>query len=495
MVTLPPPEGESEEWSAIREDLGSLVAAESVAVVGASNTPGKPGNVLLENIVDNEFDGVVYPVNPNEDTVLGLDAYPELADVPGDVDTVLFAVPGHIIGDLIPACVEKGVNSVVIVSAGFGEAVDPDRQRLEDDLRRTCEEHDLRAIGPNTTGMVSMKNGLVASFIPFPQWQDGPIGMAAQSGVFAGVFMEEVMAREVQRPGYKYSLALGNKVDIDETDFVRYAAQDDEVEVIQLHLESIRRPEEFFPTAAYVSRQKPIVLLKAGRTGQGREMARWHTASRPTVDAEVDAACDASGIVRARTVPEFMNYAKGFSYQPPPKGRKVAVLSFSGANAVMAADYIDESVLELAPLQAETRHRIKELVPAWQPIRNPVDLWLALPNGPDVAHEEPLLAVLEDETVDAVVVIHLASEATEFESIDEVYATAREAHPDKPIVAHFMGAGAKDRSLEALEGLDVPIYDSAYEAVDTLAQMYSWYRYTQGPGGYDPDVAEDGETI
>lgn len=490
-----PPAGDADEWAAAAEEVGSLLEPDTVAVVGASNTEGKPGYALVRNIHENGYDGTVYPINPNADEVQGVTAYPSIADVPTDVDTALFVVPGHIIPDLIPECAEKGVTSIVVVSAGFGEAIDEDRRAMQAEIAETCAEHGIRAIGPNTTGMVSKKRNFVASFIPFPRWHDGNIALAAQTGIFAGVYMEELMARDVQRLGYNYSLALGNKMDLDETEFVQYAGQDDDVDVIQLHLECIRDPEAFFPAAGHVAGKKPVVLLKTGRTPEGRAASRWHTASSPGPDGEVTNACRANGIVRADTVPEFMNYTKGFSYQPAPRGRNVAVLSLSGANAVMAADYVSQSDLELASLSESTLTAVKELVPDWQPVRNPIDQWLALPSGARAAQEVPLNAVLDDENVDSVVTIHLASDEPDFEGVGEVYREAMADHPEKPVVSYVMGAEIKDRWIESMEGTGVPVYDSAAEAVDTLERMYWWYRYANGEAGYDPSLSVDNDRV
>lgn len=495
MGTITPPASERSLWDAAEREVGSVLAPSSVAIVGASNTAGKPGHALTKNVLENGFDGDVYPINPEADEVLGETAYASVGDVPGTVDTVLFAVPAPVIKDILPECAEKGVTSVVIVSAGFAEAVTEEGARAQAELVDLCEEYGIRAIGPNTTGMISKKVDLLASFIPFPDWEDGSVAMAAQTGCFAGVYMEEVMDRDVQRLGYNYSLGLGNKMDLDETDFVRYAGQDDAVDVVQLYLESIRDPDAFFPAAARVAEEKPIVLLKSGRTPAGRNAARYHTASSPTVDEEVDHACRASGIVRADNVQEFMNYAKAFDYQPAPTGRNVAVLSFSGANAVMAADYVADSTLELADLTDETLETVKEYVPDWQPVRNPIDQWLALSAGPQTAHEAPLRAVLDDPNVDAVISIHLATEATEFENFGDVYARAREEFPEKPILSYMMGADVKRRCVESLEATDVPVFDYPYAAVDALEKMYQWRRYADGYENYDPGVSDANRTI
>ncbi|MDS0294909.1 acetate--CoA ligase family protein [Halogeometricum luteum] len=486
--SVTPPPGETEAWETATREVGSLLDPEAVAVVGASNTEGKPGYALVENIRINGYDGAVYPINPKETEIQGLKAYPSIEDVPTDVDTALFVVPGHIIPDIVPSCAEKGVTSIVVVSAGFGEAVDADRQEMQAEIAEACRQHGIRAIGPNTTGMVSMKRDFVASFVPFPRWHDGNVALAAQTGIFAGVYMEELMAREVQKLGYNYSLALGNKMDLDETEFVKYAGQDDDVDVVQLHLECIRKPAEFFPAAGHVASSKPVVLLKTGRTPEGRAASRWHTASTPGPDDEVTNACRANGVVRADTVPEFMNYAKGFSYQPAPRGRNVAVLSLSGANAVMAADYVSDSMLDLASLSEETLETVKALVPDWQPVRNPIDQWLALPSGAREAQEVPLNAVLADDNVDAVVTIHLATDEPDFDGIGDVYRDAMADHPEKPVLSYVMGAEVKDGWIESMEGTGVPVYESAVEAIKTLEQMYWWRRYTDGEAAYDSSL-------
>lgn len=495
MSSVSPPPEEQQEWKRAAADVASLLDPDSVAIVGASNTDGKPGNVLLQNVLRNDFGGVIYPINPTADEVLDLQAYDRVSDVPGEVDTALFAVPGPVIKDVLPECAEKNVTSIVVVSAGFAETVDEDRQRLQREIVERCKSYGIRALGPNTTGMVSMKTDLVASFMPFPRWHDGSIAIGAQTGIFAGVYMEELMAREVQKLGYKYSIGFGNKMDLDETDFVRYAGQDDEIDVIQLYLECIKEPEEFFPTAGHVTEEMPVVLLKSGRTDEGRDAARWHTASTPTVDTEIDNACAANGIVRADTVPEFMNYAKGFDYQPAPSGRNVAVLSLSGANAVMTSDYLSESMLELAELSEETLERIKALVPDWQPMRNPVDQWLALPSGSRAAQEVPLNAVLGDQNVDSVITIHLASGEPDFEGVGEVYREAMADHPEKPVLSYIMGAETKHRWIESMEGTGVPVYDSAYAAVDTLETMYWWRQYADGVERYDTTVSDPSKTV
>jgi acyl-CoA synthetase (NDP forming) len=161
----------------------------------------------------------------------------------------------------------------------------------------------------------------------------------------------------------------------------------------------------------------------------------------------------------------------------------------------MAADYVSQSALELASLSEETLTAVKDLVPDWQPVRNPVDQWLALPSGARTAQEVPLNAVLDDENVDSVVTIHLASDEPDFDGIGDVYREAMADHPEKPVVSYVMGAEIKDRWIESMEGTGVPVYDSAAEAVDTLEQMYWWYRYAEGEAGYDPSLSVGNDRV
>jgi acyl-CoA synthetase (NDP forming) len=471
------------------DTLNTLLSPESVAIVGASSTENKVGHTILQNIINNGFEGKIYPINPNATNILDLPTYDTVEDIPDPVDTIIFAVPGAIIRDILPACASKGAENVIIVSAGFDESTSDIGSDLQSDIKKICEKNNLTVVGPNTTGMVTMKNKLVASIEPFPDWEDGTVAIGAQSGIFAGVYMQELMHTDTQAIGYNYAIGMGNKIGLDETKFIKHAHRDNDVDVIQLHLESIRKPKAFFSAAAEISQDKPIILLKTGRTPEGRSAARWHTASTPTHDESVDAACQSSGIIRADDLPQFTDYARGFDSQPTPNGRNVGVITTSGGNGVIAADAISNSALELASPTKDTLEQIKSIAPDWQPIRNPVDIFTAISeSGARQGHEQPLRLLLDDKNVDAVLTIHLASDAPDFDDLDEMYRSAQNDHPEKPILSYIMGGQIKERWLQEMTNTDVPVYDSATAAIDTLESMYRYQKYVDGRETYDPNV-------
>jgi acyl-CoA synthetase (NDP forming) len=200
-------------------DLSSLLEPQSVAVIGASSNPEKSGHVLLKSIIVNRYKGQIYPINPHADEILGYKAYKNILDVPGTIDLVFFLLPGQYIEDMVEHCKQKGVKAAVIVAAGFAE-VGEEGAQAETKLRKLIKESGIRCIGPNTIGFINMQANLVASFVLFTNWQDGPIALAAQSGILGGAVADQLMARTVQRLGICKSVAFGNKIDLDETDFL-----------------------------------------------------------------------------------------------------------------------------------------------------------------------------------------------------------------------------------------------------------------------------------
>jgi acetyltransferase len=278
------------------------------------------------------------------------------------------------------------------------------------------------------------------------------------------------MDRKVQRIGIGRSVAFGNKIDLDETDFVEWAGKDKETEVIALYLESINNPRRFFSIANKVKRDKPIIALKPGRTQQGSRASASHTGSLAMDDTLLDKAFRQYGIIRAETLEDFIEYMKAFSYAPLPQGNRVGVVTFSGANGVMASDELDQAGFKLADLTDVTRERCKKFLPEWQPAANPLDLWAALGSGNRLAHEEGILSVLNDDNVDAVIVILLALDMANFEGIREIFERAKKEQPHKPIYTVFLGGKVKQQWLTEIDGLNVPHFDTTHVAIKALGE-------------------------
>ncbi len=470
LITLKQKEGNTKKEPSKSEalnDIRAVLEPKSVAVIGASTNPTKTGHVLLKNIVANGFPGKVYPINPSADEIIGLKAYPKILDVPGDIDLVFFLLPGKFVPTLFEDCFKKGVKAAVIIAAGFAEAGEEgkkEQQKLIELIKKTG----VRCLGPNSIGFINMDQKLVASFILFKNWEDGSIALGGQSGIFAGAVADQVMARTVQRIGVGKSVIFGNKIDLDESDYLEWAWKDPGTGMIALHLEGMHNPRRFLSLANKAKRDMPILVLKPGRTQAGAKASASHTGSLALDDTIVDHAFRQYGITRAYDLEEFLEFMKAFSYQPFPKGNRIGIVTFSGANGVMASDELEERGFDLAEFSPSTQERIKKFLPEWQPVTNPLDLWAAMGAGNRLVHEEGLHSVLDDENVDAVLLILLALANADFDGIREIYERARENHPEKPIYTVALGGAVKQRWLQEVDGLSMPFFETTTIAIKAL---------------------------
>jgi acyl-CoA synthetase (NDP forming) len=472
LITLKPDgaeaQGEPGERQEPKASIRAVLEPRSIAVIGASAAPQKTGHVLFKNILVNGFPGKVYPINPTANEILGVKAYQTILDVPEDIDMVFFLLPGQFVSTLFEDCKKKGVKAAVIIAAGFAEVGEAGK-KAQEELEAMVKQTGVRCLGPNSIGFINMDQPLLGSFVLFDNWQDGPISLAGQSGIFAGAMADQIMTRTVQRLGIGKSLIFGNKIDLDESDFLEWVWQDPKTKLVALHLEGIREPRRFFSLANKVKRDKPIVVLKPGRTAPGARASASHTGSLALDDTLVDHAFRQYGIIRAYDLEEFLEYMKALSYQPLPAGNDVGVVTFSGANGVMASDELTEHGFRLAEFEEPTHVRIRKFLPPWQPVTNPLDLWAALGAGNRLVHEEGLLSVLDDSNVDAVLLILLALANADFDGIREIFVKAKELHPGKPLYVVALGGEVKQRWLQEIDGLNVPVFETTHIAVKALA--------------------------
>ncbi len=449
-------------------DLTPLMEPRSVAVIGASATPPKPGYLLLKNIVDGGYPGAIYPINPRGGSILGHQAYPTIGDVPGPVDLAFVVLGREATPDVLRACIAKGVRSALIITAGFRE-VGGEGDRLQREIEAITRDSDLLVVGPNTIGMVSMPGQLVASFVPFPTWTDGPVALFAQTGLFGGALMAEKMGQEVQRLGIACSLAVGNKVGVDEVDYLGYARQQPRIRAVGMYLEGLRDPRAFAEAARALNREKPIVVVKPGRQPSGARASLAHTGSTPMEDARVDAALREAGVHRAEDLEDLFACLKMLTWQPLPRGRRIAIATWTGAQGVIAMDQVDDCGLVPAAISEATRERIAPHLPDWLPVLNPVDVWPALDRGPRQVTEETLGALLADPANDMVLGMILAVEGADFPEVRQVFSSLRDRYPDKPLALVIFGPEPKTRWLRELEGLQVPVFPSTRTAIRALA--------------------------
>jgi acyl-CoA synthetase (NDP forming) len=376
--------------------------------------------------------------------------------------------------DALVDCVAAGVRSVCIITAGFREIGEVGR-RDEEALSRIVRASRMLTIGPNTIGIVAAQRRLFGSFVPFPSWQPGPISIFAQTGIFAGAVMLQVMSQDVQRPGVGLSIDVGNKIDVDEVDFLHFVREDRDTAVVGLHLEDLRNPRAFVELAGRVSQTKPVVVMKPGRTDQGARASASHTGALAVDDRILDAALRQYGCVRADDTEDFLGYLKAFAWLPLPPGRRVGVVTYSGALGVIATDELVQAGLQLADFRPETLSRIADVLPEWQPPKNPSDLWAALDiKGNRAGHEEPFEAVLSDSATDMVLGILLAPPNADFPEVREVFLGLRARHPDKPLSLVICGGEVRERWIGELDGLNIPVYPSTRAAVRALRALVAY---------------------
>lgn len=461
--------------------LRALFEPESIAIIGASSNPEKAGSLIVQNLIDHQYAGKVIPVNPNEDSINGLSTYPSVRAIPKPVDLVFVTVPAPSVKAVIEDCVANKAKFGVIISAGFKETSTLG-EKLEKEIVSIASKGGMRLLGPNTIGFVNANARIIGTAVPFKVWRNGGTAIAAQSGVFAGAVADWVM--DTQKMGISMVVGLGNKCDINECDVLDYAGSDDRIRALGVYVEAIADGRRFIEIARDVTRKKPVVVVKSSRTQAGAKAASSHTGSLATNDAVVDGALKQCGVIRASDFQEMLDYLKAFDYQPLPKGKRVGILTLSGASGVLAVDVLSRLGLEVATLSEETKRKIESsIMPAWQPVANPVDVWVALGAGAEKVHRVALEGLLNDKNVDSVIAILLGLRPA-LHDVAQVFKDLKQRFSDKPVIAAVKGGALANQWFNDLENVRIPTYpgpNGSERAARTLGAMYSYKRYLEKP--------------
>jgi len=456
--------------------LESFFRPASIAVVGASRTPGKVGYDVLKNLIDAGFKGAIYPVNPNADEVLGLRCYPDVPSIPRTdatrpaVELAIVVLPAKAVPDVIDQCGEAGTRAVIIISSGFKESGEEGRA-LELELGRRCAKHGIRCLGPNCLGVISNADKLNASFSAVMP-PAGNIAFFSQSGALGTAVLDVCAGESI---GISRFVSIGNKMDIDESDLIEALGDDASTHVILGYLESINNGAKFMDVARRVTKKKPVIILKSGRTAAGARAASSHTGSLTGSDAAYEAAFKQCGVIRAQSVTLFFDYVRAFSTQGPPKGNAVAIVTNAGGPGIITTDTIESSALKMAELSPETRAALAAQLPRGANVHNPIDV---LGDAHADRYRLAIEAAIRDRNVDSVIVILTPQTSTEVEQTAAVIADAAKGTP-KPILASFMGSFSTERGARLLEERGVPNYAHPERAVQTLNAMYSYRRWTE----------------
>jgi len=461
------------------DELKCFFEPESVAVVGASRNPLKYGYSLLKNLIDLEFKGKIYPVNPNAEEVLGLKAYPSVKAINGDLDLAIIIVPASKVPEIMRDCAEKRVKGVVICSSGFRETGE-EGKKLEDEVVAIAKKAGIRVVGPNTTGILNAANNFTTSFVPLPQFKRGNVAFVAQTGLFAAAAFWWIISK--QPFGVSKIVGLGNKCDVDDAEVLEYLADDKDTKVIAIYMEGVKDGRKLFETFKKVSKIKPIIVLKSGKSPAGIKASLSHTGSLAVRDEIFDAVCKQTGVIRVEgDLDELLDVTKAFALQPLPKGNRVAVVTVTGGGGVIAADKCAEYGLELAPLSSRTLNKIKENMPSWANVGNPADIEPLFETvGPEESIKIAVEAALEDEKVDSVILIFVAvPRLIPYFEIKRAATYLKEINTErKPILAYLLGyKETVDSWSMQLEEEGIPVYSSIERCVKALGCLWRYKMY------------------
>lgn len=441
--------------------LDSLLNPNRVAVVGASREEGKVGHEIFDNL-SHGFRGNVYPVNPEADEIHGHEAFDGVRE---GTDLAVIAVPAGSVPEVLEDCGEKGVNAAIVVSAGFSEV---GNDRLESRVLEIARENSITLLGPNVLGLINTENGMNASFAS-KMPEEGDISFMSQSGAFCTAILDHAKSDHI---GFRHFVSLGNKAMLDETGFLDLWRQDSTGTILG-YTEGIESGREFMEKARSVSREKPVVMVKSGRTEEGGGAASSHTGSIAGSYEAYRAAFRQSGVIEAESSRELLDYGRALDYQPLPPGGSVAVVTNAGGPGVVTADEIAEHGLDLASFSRETRRELKNSLPDEATVDNPVDL------VGDAGHErykKALEAVLDDGGVDSAVVVLTPQTSTEVKKTAKtVVDVSRKC--GKPVMASFMGEDEVSPGVEILEENGVPDFQDPMDAVKVLEAMNRYQEF------------------
>ena len=457
-------------------NLDSIMKPHAIAVIGASTRAHTIGSDIMKRLQEYGFTGEIYPVNPKGGVIEGLQAYTSILDVPGKVDLAIIVVNAKFVLSTIDQCHQKGVGGLCVISAGFKET-GPQGAELEKALLEKVRGYGMRCVGPNCLGVVNTHpsirmDGCFAESLP----QRGGIGFVSQSGALGGGILNILKDLNL---GFAQFISIGNQADVNAETAMQYWENEDDVKQILLYMESIQNPANFRELATRISKKKPILALKAGRSAAGASAASSHTGSLAGADKAANALLLQSGVIREYSIENLFATAKVFDNCPIPKGDRVAIITNSGGPGIMATDAVSEYGMKMAQLSEETKDKLRSFLPAAASVKNPVDM---IASAPIEHYKQTLETVLADDQVDMVVVIYLPFLGLKDIDVAKAVMEIKTKHPGKPIVGVFMTTSEFFAKLSDMQ-VNVPFFMYAEQAVDGLNRLNEQRQWVEKPVG------------
>ena len=449
------------------EKLDKIFNPQRIAVVGASDREGSVGAKLLRNLIGVGYKGAVYPVNPFRTTVQGVTAYPSVTKIPWQVDLAIIATPAHTVPQIIEECGKTGISGIIIISAGFKEAGN-EGEALEKRILELKNQYEMRIIGPNSFGVIKPQNGFNATFanktaIP------GKIAFISQSAALCASVLDWASEAHI---GFSAVVSAGSMIDVDFGDLIDYFGTDAQTRSIVLYVESIKNARKFLSAARGFARAKPIIVVKAGRFPESAGAAVSHTGALCGEDAVCDAAFKRVGVVRVEAINDLFNCAEALAMQPNPKGPNLTIITNAGGPGIMATDLLIARGGRLSPLSSETVQALKNMLPSYCSVMNPIDI---LEEATPERFRKVMEICFKDPKSDGFLIIYTPQGAADpLTTAKEVIEISR--HTKKPVLTSLMGEEDCWKARQLLRKNSIPAFTTPEQAVSTFMYMYT---YTQ----------------
>lgn len=470
----PQPERYRPSQEDIVRQMNRIMRPDSVAVIGASNEDGKIGNSVMKNLINGGYQGKIYPIHPKGGEIMGMTAYRSVLDVPGEVDVAVFAIPAKLVAGALEEVGKKQIPGAVLIPSGFAETGNVQGQ---EEIVAIARKHDIRLMGPNIYGFYYTPKNLCATFCT-PYDVKGKAALSSQSG---GIGMAIIGFSRSARMGVSAIVGLGNKSDIDEDDLLTFFEQDDNTEIIAQHCEDLKDGRAFAEAARRVSKKKPVVVLKAGRTSMGARAASSHTGALAGNDKIYEDVFKQCGVIRARSLRDLLEFARGIPKLPTPKGENVVIITGAGGSGVLLSDACVDNNLSLMAMPDDLDAAFRKFIPPFGAAGNPVDI---TGGEPPATYKNTLRLGMEDPRIHAIILGYWHTIITPPMVFAKLVVEVKEEMAargiEKPIVASLAGDVQVEEAAEYLYEHGVPSY--AYSTEIPVAVLGAKYKWARGAG-------------
>ena len=449
------------------ENLDKIFKPKSIAVIGASNTEGSAGYRIFRNLIGSGYQGTVYPVNPKNESIQGVQAYPTVKDLPKVVDLAIISTPSKIVLDVVEQCGKIGIIGIVVISAGFKE-IGKEGKELEKKLLKIKDKYGLRIVGPNCVGFILPHLNLNATFAgSMPE--KGNIALFSQSGAICGAILDWAASAKV---GFSSFVSVGSMLDVDFGDLIDYFGMDQYTRSILLYIEAITNAKKFMSASRSFTRVKPVIVIKAGRYKEGAKAASSHTGALAGEDAVYDAAFQRAGMVRVKEIGDLFNCSSILAKQPRPTGPNLAIITNAGGPGVLATDAIIEKGGKLASLSKETFDKLDGILPPYWSKSNPIDI---IGDADEKKYQQVIEICIEDPTIDSILVLCVPQVMANPNILaDKIIDVSKKS--TKPILTSLVGEESVYHARQILNRNNIPTYPTPEEAVESYMHLYHYAR-------------------